>query len=50
VKRHWQTSISTSYRYTHFPITVPRAQLLRMKRWIQEKVHGQQYVACAQTT
>jgi CelD/BcsL family acetyltransferase involved in cellulose biosynthesis len=50
VKRHWQTSISTSYRYTHFPLTVARAQLLRMKRWIQERIHGQQYVACAQTT
>jgi CelD/BcsL family acetyltransferase involved in cellulose biosynthesis len=49
-KRHWQTSLSTSYRYTHFPITVARAQLLRIKRWIQEKIHGQQYVACAQTT
>jgi CelD/BcsL family acetyltransferase involved in cellulose biosynthesis len=50
VKRHWQTSIATSYRYTHFPITVARAQLLRMKRWLQEQVHGPQYVACAQTT
>ena len=49
VKRHWQTSVSTSYRYTHFPITVARAQLLRMNRWIQERIHGQQYVACAQT-
>lgn len=49
VKRHWQTSVSTSYRYTHFPITVARAQLLRMNRWIQEKIHGQRYVACAQT-
>ncbi len=49
VKRHWQTSIRTSYRYTHFPPAVARAQLLRMKRWIQERIHGQQ-VACVQTT
>lgn len=49
VKRHWQTSIRTSYRYTHFPAKVAKAQLLRMKRWIQEKIHGPQHVACAQT-
>lgn len=45
-KRHWQTSISTSYRYTHFPLTVARAQLLRMKRWVQDRIYGRQYVAC----
>jgi CelD/BcsL family acetyltransferase involved in cellulose biosynthesis len=49
IKRHWQTSIATSYRYTHFPITVARVQLLRMKRWLQHKIHGQQDVACART-
>jgi CelD/BcsL family acetyltransferase involved in cellulose biosynthesis len=36
-KRHWQTAPVTSYRYTHFPATAPRAQLLRMKRWFQER-------------
>jgi len=36
-KRHWETSEVTSYRYTHFPATVPRAQLLRMKRWFQDR-------------
>ena len=49
VKRHWQTSIGTSYRCTHFPVTVARAQLLRMKRWIQSKIHGSRHMACAQT-
>lgn len=36
-KRNWQTSEVTSYRYTHFPRSVPRAQLLRLKRWIQDR-------------
>lgn len=49
VKRHWQTAVSTSYRYTHFPTTVARAQLLRMKRWLQERLYGPQHPACAQT-
>ena len=48
-KRHWQTSLVTSYRYTHFPISVPRAQLLRMNRWLQCKIHGEGHVACPQT-
>jgi len=34
-KRNWQTSVLTSYRYTHFPATAPRAQLLRLNRWFQ---------------
>jgi CelD/BcsL family acetyltransferase involved in cellulose biosynthesis len=38
VKRHWQTSLATSYRYTHFPITLGRVQLLRLKRWFQERI------------
>ncbi|MHC4177190.1 MAG: GNAT family N-acetyltransferase [Planctomycetota bacterium] len=50
VKRHWQTSIATSYRCTHFPATVARAQVLRMKRWFQDRIHGRQYVACAKAT
>ena len=49
IKRHWQTSLATSYRYTHFPLSVARAQLLRINRWLQEKIHGPRYVACAQT-
>lgn len=46
MKRHWLTSIVTSFRYTHFPIAVPRVQLLRLKRWLQQRVLGQQRVAC----
>ncbi|MBN2474338.1 MAG: GNAT family N-acetyltransferase [Pirellulales bacterium] len=49
VKRPWQTSIATSYRYTHFPLFVPRVQLLRMKRWLQDRVYGEESIACAQT-
>jgi len=36
-KRHWQTSLATSFRYTHFPAGVPVAQLLRIKRWFQDR-------------
>ena len=36
-KRNWQTSPVTSYRYTHFPTADPRAQLLRVKRWFQDR-------------
>lgn len=36
-KRHWQTSVATSFRYTHFPSGVPVAQLLRIKRWFQDR-------------
>ena len=36
-KRNWQTSQVTSYHYTHFPPTAPRAQLLRLKRWFQDR-------------
>jgi len=49
IKRYWKTSIRTSYRYTHFPMTVSRVQLLRLKRWFLERVYGDAYVACAQT-
>ena len=34
VKRPWQTSVAASYRFTHFPATVSRVQLLRLKRWL----------------
>lgn len=36
-KRYWQTATAASYRYTHFPAAAPRAQLLRMKRWFQDR-------------
>jgi CelD/BcsL family acetyltransferase involved in cellulose biosynthesis len=38
-KRHWQTSQLSSYRYTHYPAIAPRAQLLRLKRWLQNRFH-----------
>jgi CelD/BcsL family acetyltransferase involved in cellulose biosynthesis len=47
-KRHWQTSIATSFRYTHFPTDCARAQLLRVKRWFQAKLYGPQAVACTE--
>ncbi|MGA2068680.1 MAG: GNAT family N-acetyltransferase [Thermoguttaceae bacterium] len=48
-KRHWQTAVATSYRFTHFPAAVVRAQLLRLNRWVRRKVHGQHDLACAQS-
>ena len=48
-KRYWQTSVETSYRYTHFPIAVPRVQLLRVKRWLQNKWQDHRQPAKAQT-
>lgn len=48
-KRHWQTSLVTSFRYTHFPLSVPRAQFLRIRRWLQQKIYGDGHVACPQT-
>jgi CelD/BcsL family acetyltransferase involved in cellulose biosynthesis len=38
-KRHWRTSLAASCRYTHFPWSVPRAQLLRLRRWIRNRWH-----------
>ena len=37
-KRHWQSSVASSYRYAHYPLTAPRTQLLRMKRWVQDRL------------
>lgn len=34
----WKNQIQTSYRCSHFPITVPRAQLVRLNRWMQQPV------------
>jgi len=44
-KRYWLTSLAASYRYTHFPNTLGRAQLLRLKRWYTARVHGADHVA-----
>lgn len=34
----WGNQQQVSYRCSHFPITAPRSQLLRMNRWIQKPV------------
>jgi len=49
-KRHWQTSLVTSYRFTHFPLWIARVQLLRIQRWLQERIRGPEYLACAAQT
>lgn len=36
-KQQWMTSLAVSYRYTHFPAAC-RAQLLRLKRWFQDRL------------
>jgi CelD/BcsL family acetyltransferase involved in cellulose biosynthesis len=36
-KRHWITGQVTSYRMTHFARTAPKAQVLRLKRWYQDR-------------
>lgn len=37
----WKNEEKTSYRCSHFPITVPRSQLLRMNRWLQQPTQKQ---------
>ena len=34
-KRPWLTSTVTSYRYSHYPPAVSRAQLIHAKRWVE---------------
>jgi CelD/BcsL family acetyltransferase involved in cellulose biosynthesis len=34
-KRPWQTLTVASYRYSHYPPVVSRAQLIHAKRWVQ---------------
>lgn len=34
IKRFWWTHTAKSYRYTHYPLAAPRAQLLRLKHWL----------------
>jgi CelD/BcsL family acetyltransferase involved in cellulose biosynthesis len=33
-KRYWLTHTSASYRLTHYPLSSPRAQALRLSRWL----------------
>ena len=32
-KTRWSTRVVDSYRYTHYPLSAPRTQLLRLKHW-----------------
>jgi CelD/BcsL family acetyltransferase involved in cellulose biosynthesis len=32
-KQPWQTDLVNSYRITHYPLSAPRSQLLRLKHW-----------------
>jgi len=32
----WKNQCKNSYRCSHFPVTVPRSQVLRINRWMQE--------------
>ena len=34
----WKNQNKKSYRCSHFPVTVPRAQVLRINRWINEPI------------
>lgn len=34
----WSNQEQVSYRCSHFPITAPRSQVLRMNRWIQKPI------------
>ena len=40
-KRPWLTQIATSYRYSHYPPVVSRAQIIHAKRWMEELFYGQ---------
>ncbi len=46
-KRHFATRIAPIFRYSHFHPTALRAQLLRMKRWVQAKVQQGQVESLA---
>ncbi len=37
VKRHWMTSAAASYRYAHYSPASLRSQLLRLKRWMDQR-------------
>ena len=43
-KLPWQTSIDVGYRYTHFPSSLGRSGLLRLKRWLDREVRKQTIV------
>lgn len=36
IKRHVLTRVVPILRYSHYPVSVPRTQVLRLKRWIEQ--------------
>ncbi len=48
IKRHWRTSLVPSYRISHFPADILRAQLLRLNRWLRQRFKGENDFACSQ--
>ena len=42
-KRAWQTSLATTYHYSHYPLAL-RPQVLRLKRLVNEYVAGEEYL------
>jgi CelD/BcsL family acetyltransferase involved in cellulose biosynthesis len=46
-KAPWRTSTRAIYRFTHFPPTVFRAQLLKWNRWLRQRLRGENDVACS---
>jgi CelD/BcsL family acetyltransferase involved in cellulose biosynthesis len=49
-KTSWQTGVSASYRYTYFPLTPVRAQLLRLNRLVRRRLRGENDVACSHSS
>ncbi|MCE9556299.1 MAG: GNAT family N-acetyltransferase [Planctomycetes bacterium] len=39
-KRQWWTRLVPTYRYTHFPWQSPRAQAVRLGRWVSRRVRA----------
>lgn len=37
IKRHFVTRVLPVFRYSHYPLSVPRTQVLRLKRWMQQR-------------
>ena len=43
-KLPWQTSVDVGYRYTHFPSSIGRTGLLKLKRWFDREVRKKSIV------
>ncbi len=46
-KAAWRTSVHANYRFTYFPATVLRAQLLWWNRWLRGRLRGERDIACS---